>query len=138
MARLQLASKQKDAHPNLSSAPGDIACIGQFNPQPQFSSSGGVYGTFHWGGKVTYNWPGTIFINVRIYTIQGNGDNQHYVFEDEGSTQPTVAFTDGRSWFNACLNNVSHRWIAAAHFTYDNITFDPDPLWSSVQTLPCE
>jgi hypothetical protein len=114
-----------------------VDCIAQFNPVPQKSTSGGTFGTVHWGGKLScVGDPGSLSSTVKLYTVVGTGDNQHNVPEDT-HTLSAIGLTVGNSWFTACLGTTSTRWIASIASTYNGDQFNPYPGWSSVSTLAC-
>jgi hypothetical protein len=117
-------------------ASGVDECNSYANPSPQYSSTGGTYGTVHWGGKVICTEVGEIYISTNLYTIQGNGDNEHYVFEDEKVLDQVGSYVGG-TWTTACLSSTSTRWIMNIGASWNGIQFNPYPAWTSVYTLPC-
>jgi hypothetical protein len=121
----------------FAAADNVVDCIAQFNPVPQKSSSGGTFGTVHWGGKLScVGDPGSLHSVVTLYSVVGTGDNQHNVQEDQ-HTLNAIGLTVGNSWFTACLGTTSTHWIASIASTYDGDQFNPYPGWSSVSTLAC-
>jgi hypothetical protein len=125
------------ALPNGSVAPAAVACVSTFTPVPQYSSSGGTYGTVHWGGHLTCSGtPGSGHFAEYLYTVEGTGDNQQYVLEDE-NVWNGVTGSDGTSWYTACYKKTSTRWIVSLFATYDDLEYTPYPVWSHVYTLTC-
>jgi hypothetical protein len=115
-----------------------VVCGQSFTPVPQYSSSGGRYGTVHWGAHLAcVGVPGWGHFAEFLYTIRGNGDNQSY-FEVQSEGWSGITGSDGNSWFTACLGNAPTRWIAKIYSEYDNNPYTPYPAWSPVYTLPCD
>jgi hypothetical protein len=132
-----ISIKKGDHLKNGTIAPAAVSCTGTFTPVPQHSTSGGTYGTVHWGGHLNcVGTPGNGHFAEYLYTVVGTGDNEHQVLEDSNGWSG-ITGSDGTSWYTACYLRTSTRWIASLSATYNGNPYTPAKIWTSVYSLPC-
>ena len=84
------------------------------NPDPQFSASNS---TLHWGLRTECT--GSVAsqsLSGDLYTVVGNGDNQHNVWQDFGSSSSLTWYTSF-SIVRSCILRVTGRWTIHWHHT---------------------
>jgi hypothetical protein len=112
-------------------------CWANAAPVPQYSSSGGTSGTVHYGAQIICNTVGTLWFELKLYTVVGSGENQHNVWQETRTLGPLVDYARGSSWFEPCFGNASTRWITSRQPTWNGVAFNPPIQWTSIITLPC-
>jgi hypothetical protein len=124
------------------------SCVANFTPVPQYSSSGGSYGTLHYGATVncTGNVVKPLWLWLRVYHVEGNGDFEHNVEQigldyNLGPRTTQTLATPGPPSV-ACLGRTSTRWILSLQAKWNGIylknSAGQTTAWSPVETLPCQ
>jgi hypothetical protein len=126
-------------HTVTFTAPDDtvIVCVVSSSPVPQYSSSGGTYGTVHYGAHMSCDTSGALVVTTELFEQQVNHPGSPLTLEDTRYLRG-AGTSIGGSWYHACLTDTQMAWVTYIYASWNGIDAQPSPLSSGNQILNCE